>query len=186
MYYSILGKILKIKDDFIVLENNNIGYKIYISKKENLRENEEKLLFLYQSVKENSIELYGFESEDELIFFELLINVSGVGPKLAMIILSFLNPINLKKIILNENVSELISVPGIGSKVAKKIILELNSKVEKINLNNETKENDFDNELYETLIALGFNSFEIREAIKKIPHNSKDKLREALKFLGKN
>ena len=187
MFYSIKGKIILIKNDFVVVETAGIGYKIFVgSLTLELKNNAEIFLYIYQSVRENSLDLFGFKTEAELSLFELLISISGIGPKVALGILSVTTPASLKRAVISENTDELTKVSGIGPKVAKKIILELHNKVDKIEIEN-SEENDFDLETYETLEALGFSRSEIREALKEISETNPDnKIREALKVLGRN
>ncbi len=184
MIYTISGKIILIKNDFIVLENNNIGYKIFVgSLLLELKLGQEIFLYTYQSVKENSLELFGFRKNEELSLFELLISISGIGPRVAMGILSVSTPSSLKRAVISENFDELTKVSGIGPKVAKKIILELSNKVNKIEISNE-QESDFDLEVYETLEALGFSRVDIRGVLPEIKSkNIEDKIKEALKIL---
>jgi Holliday junction DNA helicase RuvA len=115
--------------------------------------------------------------------FELLISISGIGPKVGLSIMDVTTPESLKRAVISENTDELTKVSGIGKKNAQKIIIELKNKIDKIQVDNEDK--GFDIEFYETLEALGFSSGDIREALKELEDvDGDDKLKQALKILG--
>ncbi len=184
MINSISGKIILIKNNFIVVESHGVGYKIFVgSYTLELKENQDVFIWTYQVVRENALELFGFKSFTELEIFELLIGISGIGPKVALSIMDVSTPASLKRAVVSENTDELTKVSGIGKKNAQKIILELKNKIEKIDLINE--ENNFDIEIYETLEALGFARHDIREVLKEVENiEGDDKIKEALKILG--
>jgi len=175
-------------DKYVVVEVNGIGYKIYISGNtfKNLPKKGEKVkIYTHLHVRENAMELYGFFNTEELDFFELLISISGIGPKGALSILTVSSIETLKNAIANEESSILTKVSGIGKKTAEKIILELKSKIsDKIFSGGMST----DSEAIDALTSLGYKLKDAREILKKIPKEVKsveDRVREALKLLGK-
>lgn len=186
MIYSLEGKIIKIEKNFIVLNVNGIGYKIFTgSFSLELKNNQNLFLYTHQVVRETVLDLFGFKTETELKLFELLISISGIGPKVALGILSVTTPASLKRAVISENTDELTKVSGIGPRVAKKIILELGNKIEKIKLSDSEKNKNLDLETYETLEALGFDRTQIRNVLQKITEtDSGKKIKQALKILG--
>ena len=138
-------------------------------------------------VKEDSLELYGFESYPELEFFETLIQISGIGPKSAVGILSIAPLDTIKKAIASGEVSYLTKVSGIGKKTAERVIVELRDKMGQLDESAGAMFKD-EQDVLEALKSLGYSSGEAREAIKKIPDNINGvntKIKEALKILGK-
>lgn len=185
MIASLKGKVSLIKDKFIILETNNIGYKVFLNEdsKNSLKEEAEYFFYIYSHIREDSFDLYGFLDYNELEFFEMLITVSGIGPKGALGILNVANSELLKQAIKKEDLAYLNKISGIGRKTAEKIILELKDKITiTIDPNNQ---NDLD--VLEALKALGYSSYEVRNILKEIDPSldTNAKIREALKLLGK-
>lgn len=137
MFEYIFGELTVKKIDYVVLDINGLGYKIYISLNtfENLGEigNDERL-YIHTNVKEDDISYYGFKKENERELFKALISISGVGPKLALAILSTYNVKEIIDIVLESNARLFTKVPGLGDKKAQKIILDLVDKVKKLNI----------------------------------------------------
>lgn len=125
------GKIISAKPTQIILDVNNVGYLIHISIStfEKISDQNEVSLYIHTYVREDALNLYGFYTEAEKEMFELLISISGIGPKVALSILSGISVEELQIAIQSENVSRLVSVPGVGRKTAERIVLELKSKV---------------------------------------------------------
>jgi Holliday junction DNA helicase RuvA len=125
------GKIISAKPTQIILDVNNVGYLIHISIStfEKISDQNEVSLYIYTHVREDALNLYGFYTEAEKEMFELLISISGIGPKVALSILSGISVEELQSAIQSENVSRLVSVPGVGRKTAERVVLELKSKV---------------------------------------------------------
>jgi Holliday junction DNA helicase RuvA len=187
MIYSLEGKILKVENDFIVLNVCGIGYKVftgYFSLE--LKSNQDLFLYTYQVVRENALDLFGFKTESELQLFELLISISGIGPKVALAIMGVTTPQSLKRAVISQNLEELTKVSGIGKKNAQKILIELSGKIDKIKITSPTDGQDFDLEVYETLEALGFERNKIRNSLKDLSgENTGEKIKQALKILGR-
>ena len=184
MISSLEGKINLIKDNFIILNVHGIGYKVFIGTSTiEMQEGQDIFLYTYLAVRENSMELFGFTNFIKLQIFELLISISGIGPKVGISIMDITTPENLKRAVISGNTDELTKVSGIGKKIAGKIILELKNKIEKIEIS-ET-ENSYDIEIYETLEALGFDRNSIRKTISQLQSKTTDeKIKEALQILG--
>ena len=133
MYYYISGKLVLVGRGVAVIDNNGIGYEITVSDKTAGRlqgaESENVRLFTHFHVKEDAEELYGFYSTEEKRIFELLISISGVGPKAAMAILSTLSPEDFTIAVLSDDAKSISAAQGIGLRTAQKIILELKDKL---------------------------------------------------------
>ena len=185
MITSVKGKIILKTEKFIVVENNGIGYKIYVSPDTFLvaKKDSEISLFTHMHVREDAQDLYGFINYEELEFFEMLIGVSGIGPRSAIVILGIAPIETLKKAIATGDISYLTKISGIGKKTAEKIILELRDKLGK-----EKSDGSLQEELdaMEALKSLGYSQHETREVLKKLPNNldTSKKIKEALKILG--
>ncbi len=178
MISFIKGNIEILKENFLVIENNGIGYKINISGKlyTYLSKNRENIkLYTFMNVKEGDISLFGFLTLEELQLFEKLITVSGVGPKGAIALLNIMNPQEIISAIITSDIKTLSSGQGIGKKIAQRMVLELKDKVDiidVINIKPETvediEENDTTKATLEALLALGFTRQEILKVINGI------------------
>jgi len=186
MIGSIKGKIILKNEKFLIVETGGVGYKISISPDtlSKLTKTDEIISFwIHTHVREDALDLYGFLDYRELEFFEMLINVSGIGPKSALIILSIASIETLKKAIATGDISYLTKISGIGKKTAEKIIIELRDKI-----GEEKSDISLKGELdaLEALKSLGYSQNEAREALKKVSADAdiNGKIREALKVLG--
>ncbi|GAA0077833.1 Holliday junction branch migration protein RuvA [Clostridium sp. CTA-5] len=178
MYEYIKGKYIGINKDYIVIENNEIGYKIFTSgatMSSMPASGENVMLYIEQIVREDFIGLYGFESEEELDMFKLLRTINGVGAKAALSLLSISRLNNLKYAIITGDEKHLCRGVGIGKKTAARIILELKDKLK----SNELVENidEFEgiqentlaiSEALSALIALGYTEKEAENVLKTI------------------
>lgn len=189
MYEYIKGTYAGMNKDYIVVENNGIGYKIYTSGStlaQIPKVDEEIKLYLQQIVREDFIGLYGFLTIEELSMFKLLLTINGVGAKAALSLLSISNVNNLKYAILSSDEKTITRAPGIGKKMAQRIILELKDKIkpdelvavagEEI-LEEENKENIL--EALEALIALGYTEKEAQKVLESV--NKNDSLENIIK-----
>lgn len=195
MYEYIKGKYIGINKDYIIVENNNIGYKIFTSgstMSEMPEGGEEVMLYIEQIVREDFIGLYGFVTREELQMFKLLISISGVGAKAALSLLSISRVNNLKYAIIMGDEKHICRAPGIGKKTAGRIILELKEKLKKEdmiidkteenNLLSTEENNDYAsviNEASEALMALGYSEKETETALKKV--NKEDTVENIIK-----
>jgi len=197
MISFIEGKIIKKEPNYVVILNNGIGYEIYtsfITYKKLKNEGEIDTLFVFTLHKEDILKLFGFKSEEERNMFKLLLSVSGVGPQLALTILSNIDTKNLQEAVLMQNPKILTSISGIGLKRAEKLIFDLKEKIKKFlkESENSLKGDNFYKLKNDALIALenlGYSQKEIMEALKEISIDSKttieDLIKEALKKLSK-
>ncbi|NLK43949.1 MAG: Holliday junction branch migration protein RuvA [Tissierellia bacterium] len=195
LFEFIIGDVVNIKDDYIVLQNNNIGYRIHTSTNSmaDIEYGMKNILFYtYFNVREDGIYLYGFSSEDELNMFKLLLLVSKIGPKTAIGMLSTLNPNQIKKAIINKDIEVLCKAPGIGKKTAERILLELKDRIDKNIEIDEKYDTPITNTYLEAvngLMSLGYTKLEIERIIKSIDTTKldvEDIIREVLKRLSKN
>src|SRR3989338_2486805 len=187
MIGSIKGKIIFKTGKFIIIETSGVGYKINISPDtlSKIQKENDVFLFVHTHVREDAMDLYGFLDHQELEFFEMLLNVSGIGPKGALTILGVASIETLRKAIGTSDTAYLTKISGIGKKTAEKIVIELRDKVGK-----EKEGSSLQGELdaMEALKSLGYSQSEVREALKKIAPDldTNKKIREALKVLGKS
>ena len=172
------GQVAALKADYCLLDVNGVGYRVFVagSTRNKLRLKEETQLFTYMNVYQDGITLYGFASEDEYDIFQLLIGVSGIGPKVALGILSSITVDGLCKAIQNKQATVLTKLPGIGKKSAERLILELKDKVgfatsdaeEILSLDMEGPVgDDIISEAQAALMALGYSQAEIAPVLKK-------------------
>lgn len=195
MISFIKGFVVDIEEDKIVLENNNIGYNIFVPSTvlSNInRTGDEIKIHTYMNVREDSITLFGFNTSEELFIFKKMIAVSGIGPKGALAILSTLSVDNLKLAIISEDAKAISKAPGIGSKIASKLILELKDKftiddyeksfavdVEN-NAGNETV--SVQKDAIDALISLGYSSSQAYNAVRKISSKNCNDVSEIIKL----
>jgi len=166
MYGYIKGIVTKVTPKYIICENNGIGYLLIVSNPYNFTVNKDYMIYLYQYVREDMIDLYGFLTEDEKELFLKLISVSGIGPKSALSILASGTVSEIVKAIESRNDAYLRKFPGIGAKASQQIILDLRGKLnfEEEVLVQDTKLADVEG----ALIALGYNKKEITKVISKL------------------
>ncbi|MFM7089036.1 MAG: Holliday junction branch migration protein RuvA [Candidatus Paceibacterota bacterium] len=183
MLGSIKGIVTHKDEKYILIENAGLGYRVYAygdtllgsTVGENIH------LFLHTHVREDAFDLYGFPSMSELSFFELLITVSGIGPKGALGILSVASVESLKRSIKTNDTGYLTKISGIGKKTAEKIALELRDKITGVVESDVTDNLD----AIEALQALGYREHDIREALRGVDpkETTNNKIKEALKHL---
>ena len=192
MIAHLTGMLLYHDGHSLTLDVNGVGYKIFV--KEDLladltpKETGEPFsFFTHLAVRESALDLYGFAEQSELHFFELLLTVSGIGPKSALSILNIAPVAALKEAIASNDSTYLTKVSGIGSKSAQKIVLELQGKIEGGSEDvSGIRAQDVDT--LEALKALGYSTSEIRDVLKSLPEDTKtsnERIKEALRLLGK-
>ena len=176
MIYQITGKIILKEKDFIVLDLNGLGFKIIASMNtiNKLSLNSTVTLMTHLHVREDILDLYGFYSNIEKQIFLLLIGINGIGPKLAITIISNIDPEVFKKNIINSDIEALVAIPGIGTKTAKRIIIELKDKFTN-NDDSSTLADDNHSTLYtdslKGLLSLGYKSIEVRSVLNNLLKN---------------
>src|SRR3989344_718984 len=182
------GNIILKKDKFIIVEIGGLGYKVFLSRQSLLKLPEiggDIKLFCFQNVKEDVLDLYGFLTYDELDFFEVLMEIRGVGPRSALDIASLGSLEKIKDKILKQDEKIFGGIPGIGLKKAQTIILELTGKIK---LLDGIKSKGSSDPAEDALVQLGFSHQKAKEALGSIPKDIKDieeKVKLALKSLGK-
>lgn len=174
MIASLQGVAAARGKDFIVVQVGGVGFQVFVPQifLDGLPGlGQEVTLFTYLHVRENELSLYGCGSEEELILFRLLLGVSGIGPKVALAMLSFLPPDRLQAAIAQEDVATLAQVPGIGPKTAKKVVFDLKDKVRAEAAPGELRPivTEADADLIAALTALGYSVAEAQEAIRALP-----------------
>ena len=198
MFAYIKGKLEIKSNNYVVIETNGIGYKIYMSTKamEQLGEigNNVKIHTHYY-VREDNISLYGFTTNDELKMFELLLSVSGIGAKSAITMLSEITPSEFAFAIITNDITKLVKIQGIGKKTAARIVLELKDKLktEEAVTKEEIRETSIVNETTieeatSALLILGYTKKEIGTAFEKLEIqnlSTEDIIRKSLGILGK-
>jgi Holliday junction DNA helicase RuvA len=184
MIASLEGRVAAVHADHLVLVVNRVGYRVYLPSSA-LRQNIDDELFLYTSlvVREDSMTLYGFLTAPEQDLFETLITVSGIGPKLAIAILGTLTPDHLRSAVVGEQPDVLVRVPGIGKKMAQKIVLELKDKLAAgmgdLPL---VAFSDVNADVLDTLVALGYSIVEAQTAIQALPPDAPDSVEERVRL----
>lgn len=189
MIAKIEGIVLDIAEKFIVVGVGGVGFKVFttLETKETCAKGEKISFFTHLVVREDALDLYGFLTEEELKFFEMIINISGIGPKTALNVMN-ISPVQALKIaISNGDTAHLTKVSGIGKKIAEKMVLELKDK---ITISEDESDVSLKDEIdaIEALKALGYNQKEARDALKEIDRKitkTGERIKAALKILGK-
>lgn len=196
MFAYIKGT-LEIKGiNYVVVENNGIGYKIYMSSKSigTIGEIGTKVkVHTHYRVREDDISLFGFNTEEELRMFEILINVSGIGAKSALTMLSDISPSSFALAVINNDVKRLTKVQGVGNKTAQRLILELQDKLKSEaiavdEIEENIAQNKIDNDAITALQVLGYSKKEVEQVLEKADIkdlSTEEIIKLALKYLGK-
>ena len=188
MIVQINGNIISKKPDEVIIDVNGLGYACYISNNtyDKLGDIGSKIsLFTYFHVSENNQQLFAFSSNMERDLFLMLIGVSGIGPKTAIVLLSAVTPNEFKRRLIAGEVGMLTALPGIGPKTARRIIVELKDKFVNI-CNYDLPKEELDtapeiNDAYDALLALGFQMNDIRTVINKITGNKSKSTEKIIK-----
>jgi len=191
MISYLCGTVMAVGDRYIIVEVNGIGYRVSIPEKSMnsiAKVGLQVKLFTHYSLnpRDGSVELYGFETPEELNFFELLTSVSGIGPKSAQAIISSADLQSLQIGIIRGDDEYLRKVSGMGPKTAQRLILELKNKVLATGAMTSA-ELGSESEAMDALVALGYSQYQAREAVRQVSDKAKtteDKIKEALKVLG--
>jgi len=186
MINFITGKVLFKKKNFIILERNGLGFKIFLSEKnlEKIQEGEDVKIFTYFSIRNEKPELYGVLSLEELELFEILEKVSGIGPKAALILSSLGSFKDFQKAIESGDYKFFEGIKGVGKKKIQKIILEIGGELKKLS----QKPRQEDEEVIKALTSLGFSKSEAQEALLELPEDITDtetRIKKALQILAK-
>lgn len=195
MYYYISGDVVKSDSSSVIIDNNGIAYILYASLGtiSAVAGKDKAKLYTYFSVKEDSHDLYGFYTEDELSAFKLLIDVSGVGPKAALAILSVLTPEKLAIAVSSGDVKAISAAQGVGKKIAERVVLELKDKFKGMTVQSDgtapivvTDNAGNAAEAVNALVVLGYSRAEANKAVGAVDTNGMqidDIIRAALKLM---
>lgn len=187
---SLRGVVVATGKDWLVVRVGGVGFQVFVPQgllSDLVDLGQEATLFTYLHVRENELTLYGCSSEEELSLFRLLLGVSGIGPKVALSILSSLPPDRLQAAIAQEDEATLARVPGIGPKTAKKLVFDLKDKVQAGLVRGEAPAamTEADADLIGALTSLGYSVVEAQEAMRSLPRESlplEERVRLALAF----
>jgi holliday junction DNA helicase RuvA len=189
MIASIQGKVASTGRDHVVIVAGGIGYKVFAPYPtlERVDPATETFLHTVLIVREDSMTLFGFATTTEREIFEILLSVNGVGPRLALAVLSTLSIDNLRNAVIGDRADILTRVPGIGKKTAQKVVIELKDKL-KMGLDTAPVSafDDVNSDVLDALVALGYSIVEAQTAIQSLPmdtpHNVEDRVRLALQY----
>lgn len=184
MIGSIRGTVIGTIRGDLLIETGGIGYRIAVTAQTMTRiaDGQEVLLYTHEAVRETADDLFGFLEKDDLMCFELLLTVSGVGPKSALAVMNAVESATLRSAIARGDAKALSSAYGIGKKTAEKIVLELR---EKMVAPDKGTEPGIDHEVLEVLVGLGYSQKEARDAVRALPRSlvsPEEKIREAIKL----
>ncbi len=191
MIASLNGKVSEIFEDSLILLVGGVGLLVYVptSILSNFEVGKEVFMQTQMVVRENEITLYGFSRREELEFFNLLVGVNGVGPRLALAVLSSLSIPVIRRAVFDEKPEVLGTVSGVGKMTAQKIALHLKNKIKDTDEMAVSVMDDTNMEVVEALVALGYSAAEAQAAVRSIssdtPDNLEDRLRIALAYFGK-
>ena len=182
MFNYIKGKVVDQESNYIVVESNNIGFQIQVANPYSYELGNNEQIFLYNHIREEEYTLYGFKNKEEKELFLRLINVKGLGPKMALPMLATGSVNGIIDAIDRENVLYLTKFPKIGEKIARQIILDLKGKLA---ANLQVENNSTNDELIDFLTSLGYKNSDIKKVIKSIDSSLPIELqvKEALKLL---
>lgn len=187
MIEQLSGQVVHRDNKFVVLRVGGVGYRVHCAPDDLKLLGEQATLWTYLAVRETALELYGFRERTALEFFQLLLEVPGIGPKSALAILTLAPPETLRRAIAGGDSAYLTRVSGIGKKNAAKIVLTLKDKLAELGPDQPGLAAEAD--AIEALQSLGYNLRQAREALARVPAEVADtaaRVRQALKILGKN
>lgn len=185
MIRTLRGNVLEVHVSFCILEVAGVGYEVRTtgSVLSSISAGTPSLFYVHDHIREDARDLYGFLAYDQLELFERLLSVSGVGPKVALTLMSAGSAGSVRKAILEGDLNFLTSIPGVGKKTAQKIVLDLKGR-----LVEEEGMSSGDTEVIDALVSLGYASGDARKAVQALPASIVDvsaRIREALKMLSK-
>ena len=192
MIASISGKIIKVDPDAVVIDVGGIGIRVHVpsTTRDRMHIGEAVILHTQLIVRQDSLTLYGFETQEGCDFFNLLLSVDGVGPRTALSVLSTLTPDAIRRAVFHEQADIFSRVPGVGKKTSQKILLYLQDRIKTVEgLEPVSMMSDIDSEVLAALTALGYSVVEAQSAIQSISRdapkdNIEERLRLALQYFG--
>jgi len=192
MISSLHGRIAAKGENYIVLDVGGVGFKVFVSSPYMERSGgvgQEISLFTHMHVRENELALYGFASPDELQLFELLLGVSGIGPKVGLKIVSIMSVETLREAIAAGDAAMLTRIPGIGKKIAERVMLDLKDKLGvSLEFASYPALTHADAEVISALTSLGYSISEAQAALRSLPQEDlplEDKVRRALQYFAR-
>lgn len=183
MIASLRGRILEKGLSWLLIEVGGIGYRVKVAPAllSDLRMDIETFLYIHHHVREDAEDLFGFKNLTDLDLFDSLLGISGVGPKVAMTIMSVGSADHVKKAIMTGDLATMTSVPGVGKKTAQKIILELKGQ-----LVDADGSDGADSEVSDALVGLGYSVQQVRDVLRHVKETDPaDRIKAALKMLAK-
>jgi Holliday junction DNA helicase RuvA len=163
---SVRGRVLARGPDHVVIETGGVGYKVFVPRHPS---GDEVLLHTHQVVREDGQFLFGFDTREELALFELIIGVSGVGPRAALALLSVSRPSDVAAAIATGDAASLAKAPGVGKKTAERLIVDLRSKIGRIAPAGPSALPSDEDEVVTALRALGYTVAEAQRALSGVP-----------------
>jgi Holliday junction DNA helicase RuvA len=189
MIASVSGKVIHRDAQSVIIDVGGVGLQVYVPAplREELRPGETAFLHTYLVVRQDALTLYGFENLEAREYFTLLLGVDGIGPRLAISVLSTLNPDAIRRAVFHEQAEIFSRVPGVGKKTAQKILLHLQDRVSSVSgLEPMAAISDIDGEVLAALTTLGYSVVEAQAAIQTIPRETpqdvEERLRVALRY----
>ena len=182
MIASVRGRVIARGADHLVVETGGVGYKVFVPRHPS---GDEVHLHTHQVVREDAQLLFGFESREELALFEMLISVSGVGPKAALAILSVSRPVDVASAIAAGDAATLAKAPGVGKKTAERLIVDLRAKMGRVAIGPDGVDIPDGDEAVTALRTLGYTLAEAQAALRGVPPaanaSTEDRLAAALR-----
>jgi Holliday junction DNA helicase RuvA len=185
MIASLNGRVQEINADHIVLEISGVGLQVFVPApmRDRLHPGDNVFLFTHLVVREDALILFGFETHEGKDFFNLLLGVNGVGPKLALSVLSSLAPDAIRRAIFHEQDEVFARVPGVGKRTAQKILLHLQDRIPMVaGLEPVSAISDVDTEVLNALTSLGYSVVEAQAALQSIPRDAPQEIETRLRL----
>lgn len=185
MIATIRGTVIHRESDSLVIEVGGIGYQVHVpaALREALHPGDVVFLHTYLVVRQDALTLYGFDTQEGREFFTLLLSVDGIGPRLALAVLSTLSPDAIRRAVFHEQAEIFSRVPGVGKKTAQKILLYLQDRIQSVSgLEPVAMISDVDSEVLAALTALGYSVVEAQAALQTIPRDAPQEIEERLKL----
>lgn len=194
MIAQLSGKVIEKDDKSVVLDVGGVGYRLFMSTNSLSKvppKDSSTTIYTYLYVREDVLQLFGFTSLEEKQLFENLVSVSGIGPKVAVAVLSAFSPVSLKKAIITEDLDLITAIPGIGKKSAGRLVVELKDKLvlpelELVSSGSGKGEDSAYNQARAALVGLGYTTAEATKALEGYPSDKEVKVEEMVKYALKN
>lgn len=167
------GKVINLSNNYLILDVGGVGYKIYLASSQLPVLNSQIEFYIHHHIREDINDLYGFETPEELEFFQLLLGVPGVGPKVAMTIMAATTSDKLRDSIIKSDAAVLTAIGGVGQKLAAKIIVELKSKIVRGGKIDVSRFNEASQDFIDALTSLGYNRAEVNNLLSSMPSDKK-------------